>query len=51
MPPRLQMKGVSAEADALAGILAGIAENIRTAVALLAKGYHSLDAYFASLVG
>ena len=34
------MKGVGAEADAVAGILAGNTENIRLAVAFYAKGYH-----------
>ena len=40
MPPRLWKKGVGAEADAVAGILAGSTENIRGAVAFYAKGYH-----------
>ena len=39
-PPRPWVKGVGAEAGAVACILAGIAENIRTAVAVYAKGYH-----------
>lgn len=34
------MKGVGAEADAVAGILAGNTENIRLAVAFYAKSYH-----------
>lgn len=49
MPPWLWERGIGAEADAVAGILAGIAENIRTAVALFAKGYHSFDTCFVSL--
>ena len=34
------MKGVGAEADAVAGILAGSTDKIRGAVAFFAKGYH-----------
>ena len=38
MPPRLWKKGVGAEADALAGILAGSTDKIRGAVAFLCEG-------------
>ena len=42
MPPGLWEKGVGAEADAVACILAGNTDNIRLAVAFYAKGYHYL---------
>jgi hypothetical protein len=38
MPPRLWEKGVSAEADAVAGILAGSVDNIHPVVAQLCEG-------------
>ena len=49
MPPGLWEKGVGAEADAVACILAGSTDNIRGAVAFFAKGYHSLMRFGAFL--
>ena len=46
-PPRPCEKGVGAEADAVAGILAGAAENIRPAVAFLCE---ELSTYTLSVI-
>ena len=50
-PPRLRVKGIGAEADAVAGILAGDTENIRGAVAFICEELSFYSAFLRVLEG